>query len=125
MKACMEHRVFLQNSSRTPWAGVDMGSHQTIYGTMGQAERAGPAGGEMFMYERYLDDSHQIGKVPLGGAKYDRNTKKVYVLFNKVILFKVLFYLCRCVQKVLVINIFMYKINKYMYKPLHLSDRKM
>ena len=31
------------------------------------------------MYERYVDDSNQIGKVPPEGAKYDKERKKIII----------------------------------------------
>ena len=42
-------------------------------------EKVRQAGGELMLYERYVDDSNQIGKVPPVGARYDKETKKIVI----------------------------------------------
>ena len=42
-------------------------------------EKVRKAGGEIMLFERYVDDSNQIGKAPPKGAKYDRATERIVV----------------------------------------------
>ena len=42
-------------------------------------DRVRRAGIVMQMYERYIDDSNQVAVVPLPGAKYDSDSKKVII----------------------------------------------
>ena len=42
-------------------------------------EKAKKAGVEMKLYERYVDDSNQVGIAPPSGAKYDKATEKIVI----------------------------------------------
>ena len=78
---CMGDRIFLQSEGGP--IGLEltgavsrpfMARWDRLY-----LERVQQAGGEMLMYERYVDDSNQLGKVPPAGARYDKQTRRIVV----------------------------------------------
>ena len=42
-------------------------------------ERVEQAGTDMMLYKRYVDDSNQIGEIPLEGSRYNKDSRKIVI----------------------------------------------